>query len=220
MAALNCPACAEPASLVPLGSGDGVRAEACRRCGGIWVTGDAAPEKAFRSLTEDNREVAGRQQVRGNCATCGQRLAESDYCPPCQSSRPVLACPGCGQPMMRFPARADIAIDRCSTCQGTWFDGSELASLAACVTSPDPAPLQQKGNSGSSTSETTSSTPAPSGHRCFGGSWDSGCLALLPPVSASGATSAVYRLASTSLRTALRSRGPALPSPRRAGSTS
>jgi Zn-finger nucleic acid-binding protein len=48
---------------------------------------------------------------------------------------PLLACPQCGNPMMRgFYSQAHmIEVDRCSFCGITWFDQDELVMLQCLI---------------------------------------------------------------------------------------
>ena len=46
-------------------------------------------------------------------------------------------CPGCGEPMQVFYAKA-VELDRCGRCGGIWFDWGELESVTGRVLEPEP----------------------------------------------------------------------------------
>jgi len=149
-----CPACHQP---LIRESYEGTQIEQCRFCSGVLVESGRISRIIARTGRErpcsDRINSLARTLVRDN------QLRRRALAKGGKNARTLLACPLCGNPMLRaFYSLAHlIEIDRCSFCGLTWFDRDELEMLQCLILNnivPDVedrdsrAPRAQEGLSG------------------------------------------------------------------------
>jgi Zn-finger nucleic acid-binding protein len=96
---------------------DGVIADACPDCRGVWldahelrrILGDSPRIEAAASLAARDTGPADLDLVRGDCPRCRTPLASLHIQGP----------------------RFAFHVEQCPTCQGLWFDENELAHFVA-----------------------------------------------------------------------------------------
>jgi Zn-finger nucleic acid-binding protein len=125
-----CPACHQP---LLRESYEGTQIEQCRFCSGVLVESGRIPRIIARTgpkhpcsdrINSLARAVVRENQLRRRSLASGRKIAIT-----------LLACPHCGNPMLRaFYSLAHlIEIDRCSFCGLTWFDRDELEMLQCLI---------------------------------------------------------------------------------------
>jgi Zn-finger nucleic acid-binding protein len=125
-----CPACHQP---LLRESYEGTQIEQCRFCSGVLVESERIPRIIARTGREhpcSNRinslakALVRENQFRRQPLTGGRKNAIT-----------LLACPHCGNPMMRafYSSAHLIEIDRCGFCGLTWFDRDELEMLQCLI---------------------------------------------------------------------------------------
>ena len=69
-------------------------------------------------------ESCGRNslQERAVCMYCGGKLVEV------KRSEVTIRCPSCNDVMVK-EQKAGITIDKCGSCNGTWYDKFEIEAL-------------------------------------------------------------------------------------------
>lgn len=120
----QCPRCQEP--LVEK-ERDGIGLLVCESCGGVWLD-----EESLMQM------FATHMDVTGNLDTSPRRRDEDLH----PRSEPA-PCPHCGTGMLEhdFIAQLDgiynvpteVRADRCTTCNGMWFDVGELTAVQRTV---------------------------------------------------------------------------------------
>jgi Zn-finger nucleic acid-binding protein len=110
---MNCPACKiQVLTLTDLENG--LPAYRCEKCSGTWLMSN-----------EYLRWVKNQPQETGR---------ELDASPSLNLDVPIAkTCPNCGHFMLRFEILPDgaLIVDRCSNCNGIWFDPREWEALTA-----------------------------------------------------------------------------------------
>jgi len=110
---MNCPVCKSP-TLVPTELENGLPAYHCEKCSGTWLMSN-----------EYLRWVR-------NQPTQTETTLETN--PSLNLDVPIAkTCPNCGYFMLRFdilPEHA-LVVDRCSQCNGIWFDHNEWQALTS-----------------------------------------------------------------------------------------
>ena len=104
-ATMNCPKCNKK---MVLKEGEGHIGLTCNLCEGIWLSG-----RYFSSLKYEND------------------FNPDNFMISLQSSNPKetnLMCPGCGN-NLNYSVINNIELDWCGSCEGVWFDKSELGAL-------------------------------------------------------------------------------------------
>ena len=113
---MNCPICASPLERATLLHGDGpeLRGFRCARGHGVFLPSDLYFD------WRDGREPTGDLDTS---------LASGDV----GDVKRAKLCPQDGRIMGRYRTTGDDGfwIDRCSTCGGAWFDGSEWEATVA-----------------------------------------------------------------------------------------
>ncbi len=136
-----CPVCLG-VNLEKVSIGETLVLDHCPRCGGVWFDAGEVERlptcdpRAFWAVIEHRAEVA-----RAMCHHCQALMPRDlDRCPACGKEQ-VFACPTCQEPMKKVLA-GEVRLDRCSRCQGIWFDHHELAGVweraVAKVVTPHP----------------------------------------------------------------------------------
>jgi Zn-dependent protease with chaperone function/Zn-finger nucleic acid-binding protein len=101
---MKCPSCNQP-SLVETMTRGGVLVEICKTCKGVWLDRGEVfffsrkPRELERLLAS---ELHAEKPSDRECPRCGTNLAESPF------------------------LRPELLVDRCSQCEGYWFDAGEL----------------------------------------------------------------------------------------------
>ncbi len=125
----RCPYCSEHPLLTELRRYETASAEPiwyCPACFGVWAT-DASVAGGVADESDESAVLyAGRAAPR--CRSCGGHLDEQEACRKCGKKLPRLNCPRCGVVMERYTQKG-ITLDRCPTCQGSWFDTGEIAAV-------------------------------------------------------------------------------------------
>lgn len=124
--ALLCPQCATAMSEVTASASVGysIVLDQCSRCGGIWC---------------DRWEL---YPITAAAAEQLDRVDQAALIQPTPTRGEPLQCPRCGARMWRFcdPSLPhDACIERCSSCDGMWFNRGELRRVKHRDT-PDAAP--------------------------------------------------------------------------------
>jgi heat shock protein HtpX len=145
----TCPSCRQP---LVTESYEGTQVFQCRFCAGILVKSDRIP----RIIVRTSRETPCSDRVVSLAKTVVKQnqLRQLHYLKSVDNAKaavPLLACPKCGNPMMRgFYSQAHlIEVDRCSFCGLTWFDQDELEMLQCLIENrivPDLAGLDHAGH--------------------------------------------------------------------------
>jgi len=120
----QCPRCREPLAETER---DGIDLLVCESCGGVWLN-----EESLMQM------FASHMDKTGNLDTSPQRRDEDLAA----RSEPA-ACPNCRTGMLEhdFIAQLDgmynvptnVRADRCTTCNGMWFDVGELTAVQRAV---------------------------------------------------------------------------------------
>jgi heat shock protein HtpX len=133
LSTFTCPCCRQP---LITESYEGTQIFQCRFCAGILVESDRIP----RIIVRTNRETPCSERIMSLAKTVMQQnqLRQLRYLKSVDNAKaavPLLACPKCGNPMMRgFYSQAHmIEVDRCSFCGITWFDQDELVMLQCLI---------------------------------------------------------------------------------------
>lgn len=124
---VDCPKEKQPVALVPTDLGEGLEAQSCARCRGVWIAAD--DYLAWRDGQILRDEAAQEADVV-------ERIFE--HAP--QDDQAAL-CPQCGHFLMRARAVLEppFYLERCDNCGGIWCDGGEwdvLKTLALSVSIP------------------------------------------------------------------------------------
>lgn len=129
----TCPSCRQP---LVTESYEGTQVFQCRFCAGILVESDRIP----RIIVRTNREAPCSERILSlaKAVVKQNQLRQLRYLKPVDKAKaavPLLACPKCGNPMMRgFYSQGHlIEVDRCSFCGVTWFDQDELEMLQCLI---------------------------------------------------------------------------------------
>lgn len=120
-------------------SGRSFTLDGCKGCGGIWF--EVGEMKLAAEL--GSSQILGQQDAIPYlaskpmaCHGCGDLMERNFHkCPSC-GWKNVIDCPHCETAMERRSI-ANLVIDSCSTCDGTWLDRVELRSIAALSRSRD-----------------------------------------------------------------------------------
>lgn len=91
----------------------GLSAQRCTSCGGSWIAAEA-----YRAWLE------AQPAARGKASASGPGIAIA-------GEQPARVCPACRRIMLRYSAGhgADVVVDVCGTCFGTWLDEGEWSAL-------------------------------------------------------------------------------------------
>ncbi|MGI5862343.1 MAG: phospholipid scramblase-related protein [Myxococcales bacterium] len=119
----RCPACSE---LLFRRRIEGVEADGCPGCGGLWM--DAGELQALAKTPAALRKL-------DKIFTPGVQAGEPE---------PNGRCPRCEQPLgqMEFEQFRGIRLDRCKACGGIWLDHGEATGIADRLDPPsEPAPV-------------------------------------------------------------------------------
>ncbi len=139
-------------------SGRSFTLDGCKGCGGIWF--DAGEMKLASGLSSET--ILGEEDSILRlapkpmaCHGCGDLMGRNFHkCPSC-GWKNVIDCPVCETAMERRSV-ANLVIDTCSTCDGTWLDRVELRSIAhlskRCEAHRSPAQFSTIDTSGFNTS--------------------------------------------------------------------
>jgi Zn-finger nucleic acid-binding protein len=111
---MKCPVCKKD-TLVSLTLEDGLPAESCSQCGGIWISSNVY-SMWLRAKSADAPEKPGARPFD-----------------PTWDTRTLKLCPDCGHILARYKIFPDVDfyLDRCHTCNGIWFDKNEWDALVA-----------------------------------------------------------------------------------------
>jgi len=109
----------------------GVELDRCESCKGIWMDGGE-----YEKVVESSRNLS----ISGtDVLSPPDAIREESY----QPLR--VSCPGCGQSLLEpepihFEFIHHVVItDRCSDCDGVWFDASELSLMLEYIKKEDKA---------------------------------------------------------------------------------
>ena len=106
-----CPECHEPLSAV---TADGLAADECPTCGGVWF--DSGELRLAKDATDAELNWLDFEIWQ-----------HADDFAAKASERP---CPGCGAGMISLLyGDTGVEIDHCPKCRGTWLDGDEFARI-------------------------------------------------------------------------------------------
>jgi len=108
MSARICPKCTTYTELVGVKVDDALTVDRCPGCRGAWLDWDElGPAHDLRALIPGLVSGASvmKDQAHGNCPACSPAIV-----------------------LTRIPVGA-FAVDRCSGCEGVWFDGGELGPM-------------------------------------------------------------------------------------------
>lgn len=110
---MKCPIC-KTTTFTPLTLEDGLPAQTCVQCNGIWISSN--PYQEWR---------------RARSTDTPQRPSERPFDPQWETKELKL-CPDCGHILARFKIfpDTDYYLDHCHTCNGIWFDKNEWQALA------------------------------------------------------------------------------------------
>ncbi len=113
-------------------SGRSFTLDGCKGCGGIWFDAGemkwAAELSSDKILGEDDSILRFAPKPMA-CHRCGDLMGRNFHqCPSC-GWKNAIDCPVCVTAMDRRSV-ANLVIDTCSTCEGTWLDRVELRSIA------------------------------------------------------------------------------------------
>ena len=91
----------------------GLSAQGCTSCGGTWIASDV-----YRAWLE------AQPSARGVADTSSPRIAIA-------GEQPARICPVCRRIMVRYSVGhgANVVVDVCGTCFGTWLDAGEWGAL-------------------------------------------------------------------------------------------
>lgn len=111
---MDCPHCDQPLEQVLY---EGIRVDTCSRCLGEWL--DAGELKSIIDNWERRFTPAEVQQLdaidRADFTLDEEHVERS--CP---------RCPSVNMERFNYAATSGIALDKCPTCAGIWFDDREL----------------------------------------------------------------------------------------------
>ena len=144
-----CPHCHQP---LIVQSYESTEVEECRFCAGVLVENRRITRIIARQehpCTERINSLARAALGDYNHRAAAQRMDIS----PASARNGLLSCPQCGNPMYRglYSAGHLVEIDRCSSCNITWFDRDELEMLQCMVENrlvSGPSPLWQDHSGG------------------------------------------------------------------------
>lgn len=105
---MKCPGCKEPMIVLEL---DGVEADFCTVCGGIWLDRGELEllfEKAGADggFLQTGRQAGGSQEKAGRCPSCRKKMAKVIY-----GDSPA------------------VGIDQCPKGHGLWLESGELETM-------------------------------------------------------------------------------------------
>jgi Zn-finger nucleic acid-binding protein len=113
-------------------SGRSFTLDGCKGCGGIWFDAGEmkwASELGSSKILGDQDEILRLASKPMACHGCGDLMGRNLHqCPYC-GWKNVIDCPVCDVAMDRRSV-ANLVIDTCSSCHGTWLDRVELRSIA------------------------------------------------------------------------------------------
>ncbi|MBI5881942.1 MAG: zf-TFIIB domain-containing protein [Elusimicrobia bacterium] len=113
---MKCPKCKD-AVLTEVQAGPGMAVDLCRSCSGAWL-----------DKSEIYRFVQQPQRLYDELAKAFQSVYPSDF-----------SCPRCGRMMLHARLEsADIVLEACPGCGGTWFDAGEVQKLQAAIAEAGP----------------------------------------------------------------------------------
>ncbi|MBI5623333.1 MAG: zf-TFIIB domain-containing protein [Elusimicrobia bacterium] len=113
---MKCPKCRD-AQLTEVQAGPGLAVDLCRACSGAWL-----------DKSEIYRFVRQPQRLYEELGAAFRSVSPSDF-----------SCPRCQKMMLHARLEsADIVLEACPGCGGTWFDAGEVEKLQAAV-APAPA---------------------------------------------------------------------------------
>lgn len=121
----DCPRCHVPLSQVHY---EGVPASQCGFCGGMFVSQDKVSRVFARQDATFSPEVVRLAQTAWTVKKNGFLLSHPKADP---KSLLILDCPHCAHKMRRqyFVYSYPVEVDRCTYCDGIWFDKMELETL-------------------------------------------------------------------------------------------
>jgi heat shock protein HtpX len=130
ISAFTCPSCKQPLFEVTY---EKTKVNQCNFCGGILVENDKIPRIIARreKRCTDRVKSLAKAVVRDNqMAIAIRKLKGAEI-----SSRPVIFCSKCKNPMFRtfYSLAYLIEIDKCNVCGVTWFDMDELEMLQCII---------------------------------------------------------------------------------------
>jgi heat shock protein HtpX len=125
-----CPACHQP---LVRESYEGTEIEQCRFCSGVLVESARIPRIIAR--TGRDHPCSDRINSLAKAAVSENLIRHRPPFGSPQKAITLLACPQCGNPMLRaFYSLAHlIEVDRCDFCSLTWFDRDELQMLQCLI---------------------------------------------------------------------------------------
>ncbi len=117
---MNCPKEKPPIALMPVDLGEGLTAQRCDQCEGVWIAADdylAWRDRQGAQQSADDLEAAPIATV-----------IQFEHAP--QDDRGAL-CPGCGHILSRARAglESSFYLERCDNCGGIWCDKGEWEVL-------------------------------------------------------------------------------------------
>lgn len=128
--ALECPVCPGlPMSRIRIGRDRVVKADICRRCGGLWLERGGVQQLRAHGVNHFKLYTtrAGPPQP-AQCHACHAVLdRDCDKCPACQHDN-RLNCPVCDA-VMPVAVHEGVRLDVCHSCKGAWLDYHELDTL-------------------------------------------------------------------------------------------
>lgn len=115
-ASMVCPRTPHP--LQPVAD-QGIEMHACGGCAGLWV-----PKASLVTRLHRDAILAVYHSSQGRASN--------------------MRCPADGTPLWEFHV-GQVAIDRCNSCGGLWFDAGELNTLIGSVGLRSPGPAAHQG---------------------------------------------------------------------------
>ncbi|MFA6317400.1 MAG: zf-TFIIB domain-containing protein [Elusimicrobiota bacterium] len=114
---MKCPKC-QDAILAEVQVGPGLAVDLCRSCSGAWL-----------DKSELYRFVRRPQRLYEELASAFRSVSPSNF-----------SCPRCGKMMLHSRLdSADVVLEACPGCGGTWFDKGEVEKIQAAIARPDGA---------------------------------------------------------------------------------
>lgn len=112
---MECPRCNTPLASREL---DGITADRCESCQGMWIS-----RKALRGAAKEADEESG--WLAFDLWHDAERF---------RGAPGELGCPSCGKRMPRLAyGDAKVHVDVCASCKGAWLDPAELDQTVAAL---------------------------------------------------------------------------------------
>ncbi|MEM9485658.1 MAG: zf-TFIIB domain-containing protein [Cyanobacteria bacterium P01_F01_bin.116] len=129
----NCPVCLglpmQKLQITQKERGVFITLDYCKRCGGVWFDKDEVKlSQQIRSSKVRQYIIQKPRQWMIHCHECNTPMdRNSENCGNC-GWRNQINCPVCKKQLQR-KQRNHLTLDVCHSCEGVWFDQTELTSL-------------------------------------------------------------------------------------------